>query len=66
VQQAVTIVVQVNGKVRGRIQAAPGSPGDALQEQALADENVARFVADKEIHKIIVVPDKLVNIVVSK
>jgi leucyl-tRNA synthetase len=66
VQQAVTIVVQVNGKVRGRIQAAPGSPRDALQERALADENVARFVADKELRKIIVVPDKLVNIVVSK
>ena len=66
VQQAVTVVVQVNGKVRGRIQAPPGSARDALQEQALADENVARFVADREIRKIVVVPDKLVNIVVSQ
>jgi len=65
VQQAVTVVVQVNGKVRGRIQAAPGSPREALQGQALAEENVARFVADKQIRKVIVVPDKLVNIVVA-
>ncbi|MGM0658133.1 MAG: leucine--tRNA ligase [Pseudomonadota bacterium] len=65
VQHKVTVVVQVNGKVRGRIEAAPGAPRDALQEQALADENVARFVADREIRKVIVVPDKLVNIVVA-
>ncbi|MFO7762124.1 MAG: leucine--tRNA ligase [Wenzhouxiangellaceae bacterium] len=65
VQHKVTVVVQVNGKVRGRIEAAPGAPRDALQEQALADENVVRFVADREIRKVIVVPDKLVNIVVA-
>jgi len=65
VQQTVTVVVQVNGKVRGRIEAAPGGNREALQEQALEEENVARFVADKEIRKVIVVPDKLVNIVVA-
>ena len=65
VQQQVTVVVQVNGKVRARIQAPPGSSRDALQERALADANVARFVADKEVRKVIVVPDKLVNIVVA-
>jgi len=65
VQQKITVVVQVNGKVRGRIEAAPGTSRDALQQQALAEENVSRFVADKEIRKIIVIPDKLVNIVVS-
>ena len=59
------MVVQVNGKVRGRIEAAPGTARDALQQQALAEENVSRFVADKEIRKIIVIPDKLVNIVVA-
>lgn len=64
-QQHITVVVQVNGKVRGRIEAAPGDSREALQAQALEDENVARFVADKEIRKIIVVPDKLVNIVVA-
>ncbi|MEX2497560.1 MAG: leucine--tRNA ligase [Wenzhouxiangellaceae bacterium] len=65
VQQRVTVVVQVNGKLRGRIAAPPGGSREALQQQALEDENVARFVADKEIRKIIVVPDKLVNIVVA-
>ena len=65
VQQKVTVVVQVNGKVRGRIEAAPGTSRDSLQEHALAEENVSRFVADKEIRKVIVVPDKLVNIVVA-
>ena len=65
VQQQVTVVVQVNGKVRARIQAPPGSGRDALQERALADDNVARFVADNHLRKVIVVPDKLVNIVVA-
>ena len=64
-QQRVTIVVQVNGKVRGRIEAAPGSDRDSLQQAALTEENVARFVEDKTVRKVIVVPDKLVNIVVA-
>ena len=64
-QQRVTVVVQVNGKVRGRIQAAPGSDRDSLQQAALAEDNVARFVEDRAIRKVIVVPDKLVNIVVA-
>jgi len=65
VQQQVTVVVQVNGKVRGRIQTAPGADREHLQQQALADENVARHVEGKTVRKVIVVPDKLVNIVVS-
>jgi leucyl-tRNA synthetase len=65
VQQQVTVVVQVNGKVRGRIQAAPGVDREHLQQQALADENVARHVEGKSVRKVIVVPDKLVNIVVA-
>jgi leucyl-tRNA synthetase len=63
VRQAVTIVVQVNGKVRGRIDAAPGSPRDQVEAAALAEDNVSRFVDGKTIRKVIVVPDKLVNIV---
>jgi len=65
VQQTITVVVQVNGKVRGRIEAAPGTDRDAMQRQALAEENVHRFVEGKTIRKVIVVPDKLINIVVS-
>ncbi len=65
VREALTIVVQVNGKVRGRIQAAPSSPKELVEEAALAEENVARFVDGKTIRKVIVVPDKLVNIVAT-
>jgi leucyl-tRNA synthetase len=60
----VEIVVQVNGKLRARIQAAANASKDALQDAALGDENVRRFVADKTIRKIIVIPGKLVNVVV--
>ncbi|MFP4208266.1 MAG: leucine--tRNA ligase [Wenzhouxiangella sp.] len=64
-RQVVTVVVQVNGKVRGRIEAAPGSGRDVLEAQAREEANVARFIADKTVRKVIVVPDKLVNIVVG-
>jgi leucyl-tRNA synthetase len=60
----VEIVVQVNGKLRGRISVAAAADHDAIGKQALADSNVQRFVADKEVRKIIVVPGRLVNIVV--
>ena len=62
--ELVEIVVQVNGKLRGRISVATDADNDAVGEQALADPNVQRFVGDKEIRKTIVVPGRLVNIVV--
>jgi leucyl-tRNA synthetase len=60
----VEIVVQVNGKLRGRISVAADASNDAVGAQALADSNVQRFVEGKEIRKTIVVPGRLVNIVV--
>ncbi|MDH3433031.1 MAG: class I tRNA ligase family protein, partial [Gammaproteobacteria bacterium] len=60
----VEIVVQVNGKLRGRISVSADADNDVIAQQALADPNVQRFVADKEIRKTIVVPGRLVNIVV--
>jgi len=60
----VEIVVQVNGKLRGRISVAAVAAKDVVEAAALADENVQRFIADKDIRKIIVVPGRLVNIVV--
>jgi leucyl-tRNA synthetase len=60
----VEIVVQVNGKLRGRISVAAGSDTDTISKAALADENVRRFVGDKSIRKTIVVPGRLVNVVV--
>jgi leucyl-tRNA synthetase len=60
----VEIVVQVNGKVRGRIAVAVDADNDLVGELAIADPNVQRFVAGKEVRKTIVVPGRLVNIVV--
>jgi leucyl-tRNA synthetase len=59
------IVVQVNGKIRSKITAPFGTPKDALEARAMADEKVKPFVDGKQIVKIITVPDKLVNIVVK-
>ena len=63
-QDMIEIVVQVNGKLRARIRVAADADKDAVAELALADENVMRFVADKQVRKTIVVPGRLVNIVV--
>jgi len=58
------IVIQVNGKVRSRVEVPADSPQEEIQNRALEDERVRKFVGDKEIKKIIVVKNKLVNIVV--
>ncbi|MGE0189070.1 MAG: leucine--tRNA ligase [Steroidobacteraceae bacterium] len=64
VQDSLEIVVQVNGKLRGRVViAAAASEADA-RAAALADENVKRWVEDKPVRKFIYVPGKLINVVV--
>ncbi|MDQ7015275.1 MAG: leucine--tRNA ligase [Gammaproteobacteria bacterium] len=64
-QASMSMVVQVNGKLRSKI-SLPLDADKALCEQvALADENVQRFTADKTVRKVIVVPGRLINIVVS-
>jgi leucyl-tRNA synthetase len=63
-QDNIEIVVQVNGKLRGRISVAADADRDEVAAKALADENVKRFIADKEVRKQIVVPGRLVNIVI--
>jgi leucyl-tRNA synthetase len=60
----VEIVVQVNGKLRGRIAVAANSDRETITAAALADANVKRFVGDSKIRKTIVVPGRLVNVVV--
>jgi leucyl-tRNA synthetase len=64
VVDTVTVVVQVNGKLRGRFEAPAGTDGETLEQMALADAKVAAFMGEKPVRKMIVVPDKLVNIVV--
>ncbi len=65
VQDSLELVVQVNGKVRGKIEVAADIDQDGALEAALATENVARFVAGKTTRKVILVPGKLLNIVVG-
>jgi leucyl-tRNA synthetase len=61
----VEVVVQVNGKVRSRQHVPRGTAEDRLKEQALSDPRIQSWTAGKTVRKVIVVPDKLVNIVVS-
>ena len=59
------IVIQVNGKLRGRIWAAFGTARPELESRALADDKVKALLDGKQVVKTIVVPDKLVNFVVK-
>jgi len=63
--EEITIVVQVNGKVRARLQVPPDVDDAALQQRALADERVRAFLGGREVRKVIVVPRRLVNVVVG-
>ena len=60
------IVIQVNGKVRGKIEVLVGSNDDTVKSQALEHGNVQKFIAGKQVKKIIIIPNKIVNIVISK
>ncbi|MBO5948594.1 leucine--tRNA ligase [bacterium] len=61
----VTLIVQVNGKLRDKIEVVQDLPKEELEKLALASEKVQQFTQDKQIVKVIVVPNKLVNIVVK-
>jgi leucyl-tRNA synthetase len=63
-EDAAEVVLQVNGKVRGRIAVRFGAPQEELERLALADPKTQPFLAGKQVVKVVVVPDKLVNIVV--
>ena len=65
VEEEVEIVVQVNGKVRGRVTAATGADEDTVVAAARVDENVASHLDGKEVVKVIFVPDRLVNFAVK-
>ena len=64
-EEEAEIVIQVNGKLRGRIYVAFGTPREALEKLALGDAKVQTLLDGKQVVKVIVVPDKLVNIVVK-
>ncbi|NVK42720.1 MAG: leucine--tRNA ligase [Oceanospirillaceae bacterium] len=64
-RSSIEMVVQVNGKVRAKINVAADADQDFILHTALADENVRKHMGDKQLRKKIVVPGKLVNIVVG-
>ena len=65
VREEIELVVQVNGKVRSRIRVPADADREAIEQAALADERVRRFVGDGEVRKVIVVPGRLVNVVAA-
>ncbi|MDH1211412.1 leucine--tRNA ligase [Pseudomonas chengduensis] len=65
VQDSLTLVVQVNGKLRGEIIVAASASREDVEAAARANENVLRFTEGLSIRKVIVVPGKLVNIVAN-
>jgi leucyl-tRNA synthetase len=64
VEEVITLVVQINGKLRARIEVPADIGEEAAKETALADSNIQRHIEGKKIRKIIYVPGRLVNIVV--
>lgn len=64
VQDSIEMVVQVKGKVRGKIQVAADADNAVIEAEAVANENVQKFIDGQTVRKVIVVPKKLVNIVV--
>ena len=58
------MVVQVNGKLRGRLEVSVTATKEEMEKLSMEIENVKTFIEGKEIVKVIVVPKKLVNIVV--
>jgi leucyl-tRNA synthetase len=64
VEALVTIPVQVNGKRRGEIVVPPGSPRERVEAEALSLDAVARMLDGKPPKKLVIVPDRIVNVVV--
>ena len=65
VKDEITYVVQVMGKLRGKLEVPIDMPQEEIKKLALEIENVQRYIAGKNIHKVIVVPKKLVSIVMK-
>ncbi len=62
---SVTVVFQINGKLRSQLDMDPESSDDELKAAAYADQRIQSYIEGKEIRKVIVVPKRLVNIVVQ-
>ena len=64
-EDTIEVVVQINGKVRDRLLVAPGTASNTLEQQALALDTIQKWLDGKSVRKVIVVPDKLVNVVIG-
>jgi len=64
-EEEITVVVQINGKVRSRIQVPADSAEEVMKEAALSDSRIRELTSGKEMRRVIVVPGKLVNVVVK-
>jgi leucyl-tRNA synthetase len=63
VRKAITLVVQVDGKVRSRLQVDVDAPEERVQRLALADDKVRPWVGERAVERVVVVANRLVNIV---
>jgi leucyl-tRNA synthetase len=63
-EEVVTIVVQVNGKLRDWISVPLGAPEEKVREEVIKSDKILRYIQGRNIKRIVVVPDRLVNIVV--
>jgi leucyl-tRNA synthetase len=64
VTDTLTMIVQINGKVRARIEVDPGLSEDEAQRLALADQSVIRALGDAPIKRVIAKPPRMVNIII--
>jgi leucyl-tRNA synthetase len=64
-EEELELPVQVNGKLRARIRVATGTGEEEVRRRALGEEKVSQYVNGRQVLKVIVVPQKLVNIVVK-
>jgi leucyl-tRNA synthetase len=64
-REAVTVAVQVNGKLRGTVEVEVGIGEDDLREAAMSNERIAHHLKGKEIRRVIFVPDKILNFIVG-
>ncbi|MGD8383791.1 MAG: leucine--tRNA ligase [Lysobacterales bacterium] len=65
IREQLTLVVQVNGKLRARISVEPGCSQDQALGAAMEEQNVRRYTENKTVRKVIYVPDRLLNLVVG-
>ena len=62
IEESIEFPVQVNGKLRGHITISPDTPADEIEKLALSNDKIKSFLEGKELKKVIVVPNRLVNI----